>query len=534
MVPRQPKFLVLSNGLRDHLGHYFETSVSVAEAAHRLGFHAVLATHVECRRQLLPNWLESHAIFRTDHWMSAPPAAADGGQDRGPLQALAAMAARAGRRARWFADRGAYFLLPPAFYDAGRLLRYCCLPRIAEPDARTRVAARLRARSLRRRYGQQAALFEQAAQWPEIMRALRRRPSASALSAIRRLLCDGLAQELEYALVFQQDLERLLAITEAGSGDHVLMGTAHARELLAVQLAVERIGPRRSPTFHLEFRHSLFERDPATQGPIESAHTQMQRTFLSLYADSDAKQQVRLYTDSDELSRDYESIVDLPFGVLPLPFRAHLISDVARLPGAPVTIVYLGEARDEKGFPWLPELIDALSDEYLATGKARFLIQSNVSQPQYNPRSAEALERLKRQARPAVELRAADSTLSPDEYYALASQADIVLVPYARERYRACTSGVFAEALAVGAPTVVPTGTWMAHQLPRGGGETFHDFPSFVRSVKRLLDDFDSYRAAAMAHRAAWRARHSPEALVAEVVGASQNQARFPTVARAA
>src|SRR5579863_5324959 len=65
----RPKFLVLSNGLRDQLGHYYETSVSVAEAAERAGFQPILGTHADCPLGLLPPGLAGHALFRTDHWM---------------------------------------------------------------------------------------------------------------------------------------------------------------------------------------------------------------------------------------------------------------------------------------------------------------------------------------------------------------------------------------------------------------------------------------------------------------------------------
>jgi glycosyltransferase involved in cell wall biosynthesis len=108
--------------------------------------------------------------------------------------------------------------------------------------------------------------------------------------------------------------------------------------------------------------------------------------------------------------------------------------------------------------------------------------------------------------------------LDPSEYYALAAQADIMLLPYLPERYRACTSGILAEALAAGAAAVVPAGTWLADQLPSGGGEIFDDFNSFVEAVKCVLNNVAEYRAAALANRPNWLRRHSPDALVAALV----------------
>ncbi|HVX10979.1 MAG TPA: hypothetical protein VHC22_07360 [Pirellulales bacterium] len=518
----QPKFLILSNGLRDHVGHYFETSVSVAEAARRQGFRPILATHVECRRELIPAWLETHALFHTDYWMREPPAILDeeaGVSSRRRIVERCREVGRLCRRAMRLIERGAYFLLPPLCYDLGRLLRYCCAPRLAEPDMRTRACAGIHRVVGRLRYGADAPTFEQAAHWPRVMRALSDTSrSATLMTAARHLLAQGLGQELEYGLLFEQDLRRLLAAVDLGPADHVWLGTAHARELIGIRLAVEQFGFAQSPVFHLEFRHAPFARDPVGQEPIESPQTEMERQFLSLHTAWGATDRIRFYTDSARLSEDYETIADAPFGVLPLPFRAELIQSAPRQPGAPVTLAYLGEARDEKGFHWLPDLIDILAGDYLIKGKARILLQSNVGQPQHNPRSMAALRRLRSQPRPGVEL-LPDEALTPAAYYALASQADVVLLPYLRERYRACTSGVLAETLAAGAAAVVPAGTWLADELPAGCGETFEDFDGFVRSVKRVLDQFASYRAAAKMNQAGWRRRHSPDALVAALVG---------------
>lgn len=511
------RFIVLSNGLRDHLGHYLETSLAVAEAAQRSGFHPILATHIDCRRDYLPAWLETHSMFRTDHWVNEPPSIAP--IPTKLLDSLCSKGQRHCRRAMRLARRGAYLLSPPLFYDLGRWLAYCCLPRIADPDEFTRVADKLRRVVGRLRYGDRASLIEQAAAWPDLSQALAHpSPPARLLDAARRLLPEGLGRELQYALVFYQDLERLLDLTQVGPNDHVWMGTAHAREVLAVHWAVERLGPQRSPTFHLEFRHALFEFDLNLNAPVETPLTHMQRSLIRLHAEWGRTDRMRFYTDSPVLSADFESVVDLPFGVLPLPFRAHMIARPVRNENDPITIAYLGEPRDEKGFPWLPDLVDALREEYLMSCKARFVIQANVSQPQYNPHSMPALNRLKRQTKLGVDLVGQRGPLSPEEYFELVSRADIVLLPYSRGAYRARTSGALGEALAAGAAVVVPEDTWLADQLPPGCGETFETFGDFVAAVKQILDEFESYSSAARRYRPLWCQRHSPDALVAALV----------------
>jgi glycosyltransferase involved in cell wall biosynthesis len=525
------KFIILNNGLRDHRGHYFETSIAIAEAARRAGLHPILGTHVDCRADLLPGWLETYPIFCTDHWMSEPPAEPPDWSGipldpyACPAEAAPSLALRllrrsgwACRKAAWLAERSVYYLLPPLVYDGLELATRLGIPRILRPESRARVTGRARQILHRLKHGGAAGPLVVGPCLPETARSLGHpfeRPfTGQALQALRPL---NLAGELEHALLFKRDLERLLAIAGVGPEDHVLLGTAHARELSAVQLVAKRLAER-CPTFHLEFRHSLFQTEAVQEELERSPNVRMQRAFFSLYQANGPSERVKFYTDTEELARDYGRLAKLPFGVLPIPFRSELIA-TPRMPAQALRLAYIGEARDEKGFPWLPELIDRLMEDYVRPGRVRFLLQANVSAPQYNPLSAETLGKFRRYPREQVELFGSDAPLSPDEYYALLSRADVVLLPYDRNRYRACSSGTLAEAIAGGRPVVVPASSWMSSQIPLGAGETFHDFESFVEAVKRLVDNYEAYRAKSQTCRAEWVARHAPDRLVATLTG---------------
>ncbi|MGH7191955.1 MAG: glycosyltransferase, partial [Candidatus Saccharimonadales bacterium] len=432
------------------------------------------------------------------------------------------------------ADRASYHLLPPLFYDAARLLGYCGLPRWAHLRHQGELYSAWRQRQQRRGALPDADVVKLAEPWPEASRRLHcpRQPE-KIVQAVRALAPAGFGGELEEMLGFERDLLRFLPLARADADDHVLVLSAHPRDAAAVQLAIEIIGRKHSPNFHLEILNALFEGDPAAEASTPPSYVRIKRLMLSLFAQWGDSDLVRLYTDSETLSSDYQSISGRRFGVLPIPFRAELLAPAPRPPSAAVRLGYFGEARDEKGFPWLSELAEALRDDYLAPGRARFLIQANISLPQYNSQSVAALERLRRFPTGQVQLFAAESPLSAVEYYRMVSQADVVLLPYLNGRYRACTSGVLAEALALGAPVVAPAGTWMAAQLPPGVGETFTDFDSFVAAVKRIIDRYDAYRRAAEAFRPVWRTRHSPDALVAALTAAPAVEPRAPLAAAA-
>lgn len=515
------KIIIVSNGLRNLCGHYYETSISLAEAARRAGWHPVLATHVECRRELLPDWLECYPIFRTDHWMDGPPAegpaVADLSHDLylAPWQRSLRRLVVGYRTLGWAAERGAYYLLPPVCHASGRWLAKWLVPRVLRREYRPHLWGRGRQMLARWRGAPAFSAVDAAPSGPCTARAYEtatERPFiAEALAALRT---EGLEHELEHGLIFKQDLERLLAISRVGRDDHVLLGTAHARELPAVYLVAHRLGEHRSPTFHLEFRHPLFD----GPGAIDSPNVRLHRAFFGLHDRWPPIPSIRFHTDTRQLADDYGRLTATKFGVLPIPFRSELIGPPVTSGGA-LRLVYLGEARDEKGFAWLPDLIDRLMADYVRSRRIRFMVQATLSAPHYNPQSARALERLKEFDPHHVDLLGLESPLTPEAYYELASRADIVLLPYDRHRYRAASSGTLAEALAGGRPTIVPCGGWMAEQLAPGGGETFDDFESFVAAVKRVIDRYANYAARAQAHSEPWRVRHSPDALIAAITG---------------
>lgn len=555
------RFVILHNGLKDQCGHYFETSVALAEAAQELGLRPVLATHVTCPVSLFPEWLEVYPLFCTDHWMGDPAAQApDLGRVRlDPYERLPITAedVRCGRALvrdllqsrfhlithappppappaakvekerpvlSWLADRLGYYLLPPALGGIGRTMSRVLrawMPRLAWREERSRLAQgihrhwRLLRGLEKRQVPREVVPFNDS---PILVEALWHPVDGLLVERAQHCLTAcGLGWELIHSLIFKRDLERLLALTGLGPEDHVLLSTAHGREVLAVILVVRRLGESRAPTFHFEFRHALFA-SPPSKGEIPlSPQAIPHKAFFDLYREMGQSPRLRFYTDTDELSRDYALLSGLPFGVLPLPFRTRLMQHKTITDRQPLVLAYIGEARDEKGFPWLPMLIDWLFDSHVRTGKVRFLIQATLV-PGSNPLSTGALEILRRYPSQVVQFVGAEGPLSPEAYYHLVSEADIVLLPYDAVRYRACSSGTLAEAIAAGHPVVVPEGTWLSAQMPPGGGETFRDFISFVEAVRRVVDDFHRYREAVVAARAAWLMRHNPRVLIETVM----------------
>lgn len=130
---------------------------------------------------------------------------------------------------------------------------------------------------------------------------------------------------------------------------------------------------------------------------------------------------------------------------------------------------YLGDAREEKGYHHLPGVLTYLKTR---TPHLQLKVQSYHSSHRPEPSCVVAQALLRAQSRDWASL--IEEALPSDRYVRELSNTDIALIPYNRGNYIARSSGIFAEALAAGIPTVVPAGTWMSAVLDRLSAD-YHD-----------------------------------------------------------
>lgn len=556
------KLLIVNNGLKNLGGHYFETSVSIADAARKLGYRPILAAHVSCPGDIIPDWLDFYPLFCTDHWMcTAQPVPPDLRGLRGDAVHMARVTVdsvlhgthgisdylRSRFEAVTYPEEPAAapqpVPVPPpmSLRDRVKGIVRATVPPVFIPALRwmyhRRHVPALIAKAVLRNG---LPPFAYTAMARAKHRLLHREPAPvppppPALPAHDTLRValerHGLLGEHTHMEWFRRDLERLLCLAGATSEDHVFLPTAHGRELLAIHRLVEAMKPLESPTFHLEFRHAL-DLGEAIEGwqgvhPYQKQH----EIFFDHARRRPQHDRIKVYTDTTELTEEFESFSGLTFGTLPIPFRTGFLKPHQYRPGSPVRIAFFGNVREEKGFALLPDLVEALWKEYVLSGKAQFLIQGSLSSPKEEKRSHAALRRLRKMDPKYVKLVGVDGPLSTEEYYQLVSQSDLLLCPYNPLAYRRRSSGTFTEAVAAGIPTVVPKETWLERQQPPGTGEGFSDLPTFIAAVRRILDDYPRYLRTAKAHRDSWLAVHTPMNLVKALL---QPEEEASTVTRAA
>ncbi|MDE3074595.1 MAG: glycosyltransferase, partial [Chloroflexota bacterium] len=303
----------------------------------------------------------------------------------------------------------------------------------------------------------------------------------------------------------------VLSSLQLGPRDHVFVHTMDAADLEQLLEALVTADVEDTPVFHLLLRRDAGELSVAWGGKV-GLKAQLRRFFRSgLWPDK-----VVFYTDTEELKAQYDSQSPVSFVVAPIPFRHEHLRERRRDPAASIHIVYLGQARTEKGFAELPAIIAGVYGEYVRTGKARFTIQSKFNIPGGEPGIPQVRQALAEY--PGQQVTLLDDPLNVPEYYGLVNSADVILVPYLEQDYRARSSGVLVEALAAGKPVVTRRGTWGARQLDPTRGRDFSTPQEASAAIAEVVDNFEAFEASATAFKGQWRQRHSPKALVNRVL----------------
>lgn len=318
-------------------------------------------------------------------------------------------------------------------------------------------------------------------------------PGASILSAFQHTWAEAEHMWLrEWAPGnIAYDFRSAVAAAPPVEGDHVLFSTLSFAELRALLGYFIELPPsRRYPTYHVLLRY-----DPEV---LEHNLEHYRGLFQRIKASPFLRRIVKFHTDTDLLSAAYERLTQLPFTTLPIPFaHDHLEARLAQRepPREPLVITYLGDARIEKNFGLLPAAAAHLWENYLKTGRARLVLQSNFNSEGGEPGMLQAVQKLGQYPPNMIEL--IDRPMAPEAYYTRLADADIVLAPYQAERYRARSSGVLIEAMAAGKPVVTSRGSWMETQVNEDHAVLFGEDAELGAAIVTAIDDFARLQAGA-------------------------------------
>jgi hypothetical protein len=298
---------------------------------------------------------------------------------------------------------------------------------------------------------------------------------------------------------FRKDTATLLHTIGAGQGDVIFVPTISATEMAGLADLLAEGGTAAEAEWRLLFRRNLFPgRD--LKGDLKDQHTlQVEQAFQESAAKLRGAR-VRFYTDTEELTRQYNQMNLFEFQTVPIPHTHQALEP--RRGESPLRILYMGDARSEKGYHFIPDLIENLWDDYVASGKVEFHLQSNFNIPQGEPKAVIARQRLEALAAKAPgAVRLYTDPFTSDEYRELLLSGDLNLLFYEPGNYFARSSGILVESLSAGIPVIAPAATWLTRQ-----------FREPVTEWQRLLPEQMIVVRERTAQQLRWRAHGNPDA----------------------
>lgn len=225
------------------------------------------------------------------------------------------------------------------------------------------------------------------------------------------------------------------------------------------------------------------------------------------------RRRIRLFVESVPLQRYFERLANERLPVLLNPVGRALAAAAvaaseardARRGSGTVVFGYFGEARQEKGFQLLPDIVETLIREH-GPATVRFNIQVSAAPGNDTEAIREAQNRLRRLAdtyKTQETVCLHDGFPDMDTYFGAFVQCDALLLPYDVRAYAVRGSGVALEGLALGISIIVPAGTDMAETFAGPGcivanAYTIEGFAQacriFIANQASILAGLDAYR----------------------------------------
>ena len=188
--------------------------------------------------------------------------------------------------------------------------------------------------------------------------------------------------------------------------------------------------------------HLLASDDPETR----RFHSESRTGFVELAA---AAGSLHLLCETSAMADFYRRLLGLEVGVMPGPGLC-IRQRPSRSAGGAPTVACIGFANRPKGYRLLPEALELVLARH---GTARFMIHGVVTGSDDPDQATFA-----RLARLGERVEVRQNVLTPDEYLARLTEADLLLLPYDPAVYRTRGSGVFSDARAIGLPVVASRG----------------------------------------------------------------------------
>ena len=271
--------------------------------------------------------------------------------------------------------------------------------------------------------------------------------------------------------------------------DLVLAPTLSENHLLGYVSWMRSFEPASAPLFALYLMFpsgvELSEgREPQVGDPFQALFYK-----LALRRAAEPGAPIHMFASGRQLAREFSELAGAPIEPHPIPIEA-AARDPRRDGGPPTALLFVGDAKLDKGFAGVPNLADRLCGEFPGW---RFVVHANPGAA--NGPALKALNRLSEEIAPRrPNLRVHAERLPRPAYLKLIAEADGFVSTYDPAVYARKSSGVVWEAIALGLPLLVPAQTWLEREAREwGAGCVAYDGPdalsaSFAQFARELPD----------------------------------------------
>ena len=505
------KFIVIDHSLCNLQGHHYECSLSVAEAAAREGYEPIIITNKIFPQSLKPDNIKVISAFDVD-WFDNP---VNSNQEHNIIEFLNILQ-----------NNPLDKLSERIIYQVQFYFKYWDL---TQPKLKL---------LLEKIQGSLSRLIN----WiQEDIKLLRSIPLSNTLWGLFKIIWGLIryilvifSKKINQALIklltpktksFKESLSQVLEEIKFSSDDEIFI---HTIGIYQVEQVYHYLVDRDLSKIH-RF-HILLRRDIDDPLVVYAPGMGLKAIFDNCYNSQLWPDKIQFYTDTDELIQRYNSLSEVKLQKIPIPFRQEKLQQTTQIStkNKPVHIVYLGDARPEKGYHYLPSIVESLWTDYIQPCKIKLTIQSNFSIEGGEgliPQARLALERY-----PDSKVKLIKNAISADDYYQLLAEADMLVLPYDSHSYRFRTSGVLTEALAAGKPVIVPENSWLGKQVDSSRASLYKNTDEIPEKVIYIIENLPQFSDSAKIFSQGWLEQNSPDNLLKTLLS-SQNTIKLDNIA---
>ncbi len=248
--------------------------------------------------------------------------------------------------------------------------------------------------------------------------------------------------------------------------------------------------------------------------------------FKSIRTMPAVDKKVFFWAETPQLAQHYTLTYGFNVRAMPLPPPHTSASEGTIKNSEAVTALYLGAAREEQGFLYLPQLAERLYEPYGRSGKLRFVLQCTPQIIGYIPSIKAAIEKLSSFPQGYVTL--IDKTLNEADYQAHLMASDIVLLLYSKKGYRIRGSGIAVEAVCADKCILTHRDTFCASLITHGGGSAVDNLDEAVAILSELIEKKSEYLDKAKLQGQLYRNAYSVEKYVARLIRQTGSRMHVP------